>query len=154
MAGAFLRLDRPDTTRLVTRGAVRLLRARGWSALTEFPLPDGRRADLIALSGDGLIRIVEVKSSIEDFRSDRKWLHYRRHCDMFYFAIAVDAPQEPFPSDAGLIVADAHGGAVEREAPERRLAPATRRAILLRFAMTAAERLHVLAEGREPPLPL
>ena len=47
---------------------------------------------------------------------------------------------------AGLIVADAYGAMVLREAPEHRLAPATRRAMLLRFAQTGADRLHDLAD--------
>ncbi len=141
--------DRPETTRVVTRGARRFLRARGFSVLTEFLLPSGRRADLVALSGDGRIRIVEVKSSLEDFRADSKWPHYREHCDLFYFAVAIDAPMQAFPQDAGLIVADAHGGFLEREAPPHPLAPATRRMMMLRFAMTAAERLHAVAHPEE-----
>ncbi len=141
--------DRAETTRAVTRGARRLLRASGFSALAEFPLPSGRRADLVALSADGRIRIVEVKSSLEDFRADDKWPQYRQHCDLFYFAVALDAPTQAFPPDAGLILADAHGGFLEREAAPHPLAPATRRAMTLRFAMIAAERLHMLAHPQE-----
>jgi hypothetical protein len=134
--------ERPKATRDVTRGVRRLLRASGLAVLTEFPLPSGRRADLLALSSDGLLRIVEIKSSSEDFRADRKWAEYRAHCDRFYFAIPLELPSQQFPTDAGLILADAHGAMLEREAPLHKLASARRRAMLIRFGALAAERLN------------
>jgi hypothetical protein len=133
---------RPATTRSVTRGTRRFLRASGFAVLAELPLPDGGRADLVALSSDGVIRIIEVKSSNADFRADAKWMRYRLHCDQFYFAIPADMPAENLPQDAGLIVADAHGAMMLREAPPHKLAPAGRRSMLIRFAKQAAERLH------------
>ena len=45
------------------------------------------------------------------------------------------------PSEAGLIVADRYDAAVVREAAHRPLAPARRKAELLRFARRAARRL-------------
>lgn len=140
---------REENARLVTRGARRYLRAAGFSILTELPLPGGRRADLVALSSDGAIRIVEVKSSLADFRADHKWMDYRIHCDRFYFAIPQDISADVFPADAGLIVADAHGALLLREAPVHRLAPASRKAILLRFAGAAAERLYLASHRDE-----
>ncbi len=140
---------RLENARKVTRGARRFLRASGFSILTELPLPNGRRADLVALSADGVIRIVEVKSSQADFRADRKWLDYRMHCDRFYFAIPHDLEAGAFPADAGLIVADAYGAVLAREAPAHKLAPASRRSVLLRFAATAAERLYAASHRDE-----
>ena len=119
---------REQSARLVTRGARRYLRAAGFWVLAELPLPGGRRADLVALGADGALRIVEVKSSLADFRADRKWMDYRLHCDRFYFAIPCDLAVEAFPMDAGLIVADAHGAMLAREAPVHKLAPASRKA--------------------------
>jgi hypothetical protein len=142
---------RQDNARLVTRGARRFLRAAGFFVLTELPLPGGRRADLVALAPDGLLRIVEVKSSLADFRADRKWMDYRLHCDRFYFAAPGDLSESVFPADAGLIVADGHGAMLAREAPLRKLAPASRRAMLLRFAGAAAERLYLASYPGEPP---
>ncbi|QGM44215.1 MmcB family DNA repair protein [Methylocystis heyeri] len=132
---------RPDLTRDVTRGAHRLLRALGYSVLEEFPLPNGRRADLVALARDGSLRIVEVKSSLADFRSDDKWTHYLGFCDRFYFAIPLALPTGHFPGEAGLILADAHGAMMERESPARAIAAATRRSMLIRFGSLAADRL-------------
>lgn len=140
---------RLENARNVTRGARRFLRASGFSILAELPLPNGRRADLVALSADGVIRIVEVKSSHADFRADRKWLAYRTHCDRFYFAVPQDLDMAAFPLDAGLIVADAYGAVLAREAPVHKLAPASRRAMLLRFAAAAAERLYVASHRDE-----
>ena len=130
----------------VARGARRLLRSLGYSTLPEVALPSGRRADLVAVSGDSSIHIIEIKSCVADFRADQKWPDYRAHCDRLWFAIPQDMPQELLPLDAGLIIADAYGAMVLREAPEHRLAPATRRAMLLRFAQTGADRLHDLAD--------
>lgn len=128
----------------VARGTRRWLRALGFATLTEMPLPDGRRADIIALRGDGTFHIIEIKSSIADFRADSKWQDYRAHCDRLFFAVPDTLPTEILPQDAGLVVADAYGAHLLRDAPEHRLAPATRRALLLRFADAAANRLYAL----------
>lgn len=140
---------RPETTRRVTRGARRFLRAMGLAVIAEAPLPNGLRADLLALGADGTLRIIEVKSSREDWRADRKWTGYRDYCDLFYFAVPLDLDPALFPLEAGLIVADAHGGALAREAPALRLAPASRKAMLVRFGSIAAERYCALAFGDE-----
>jgi hypothetical protein len=138
----------------LARGTARLLHALGFCTIAELPLASGRRADLVALNAEGEIVIVEIKSSIADFRADHKWLDYRRHCDRLFFATALGVPVEIFPADAGLIVADAFGAAIEREAPEHRLAPATRRSMTLRFARAAALRLEsgISRQGSGEPL--
>ncbi len=135
-----------ETALLVARGTRRLLRSRRFATLTELPLASGRRADIVALASDATILIVEIKSSIADFRADAKWPDYRAHCDRLYFAIPDQVPPEIMPEDAGLIIADGFGAEILREAPEHRLAAATRRSMLLRFAHAAAHRLHGLAD--------
>ena len=70
----------------------RLLRAQGYSTVTELPLSDGRRADIVAVGGDGPMLIVEIKSCVADFRADRKWRDYAAHCDRLYFAISDATP--------------------------------------------------------------
>ncbi|MDR3407372.1 MAG: MmcB family DNA repair protein [Methylovirgula sp.] len=135
-----------DMALAIARGTRRLLRNLRFSTLTELPLASGRRADIVALAGDGTIVIVEIKSSLADFRADQKWPDYRAHCDRLYFAISDNLAPEIMPEDAGLIVADAFGAVVLREAPEHRLAGATRRAMLMRFAHAAAHRLHGLTD--------
>ena len=133
-------LSRPQTTSAVTRGAARLLLDLGYAPLLEVGLPNGRRADLMALSPKGRIAICEVKSSLEDYRTDRKWGEYLPFCDLFFFAVAPEFPREILPEGPGLIVADGFGGAVIVEAPETPLAPARRKALTLAFARLAAMR--------------
>lgn len=132
---------RPDVTEAVTRGAVRLLRALGYAALTEVALPNGRRADVMALGPKGEFAIVEVKSSLEDFRADGKWPEYLPFCDAFFFAVDPEFPREVLPDEPGLICADGYGGAVLRPAPDLPLAPARRKALTLSFARLAAQRV-------------
>jgi hypothetical protein len=138
------------TALAIARGTARHLHALGYCVVSELPLPPGRRADLVALGGDGEILIVEIKSSIADFRADQKWMDYRLHCDRLFFATIADVPCEIFPADAGLIVADAFGASIMCEAPEHRLKAARRRTMMLRFAHAAALRLQALADPHGP----
>ncbi len=138
------------TALAVARGTARFLHALGYSVVAELPLPSGRRADLVALGGNGEIVIVEIKSSVADFRADQKWMDYRLHCDRLFFATVMDVPREIFPANTGLIVADAFGASIVCDAPEHRLAAATRKSVMLRFAHAAALRLQALADPQGP----
>src|SRR5579864_3267099 len=102
----------------VARGASRLLMQEGFSPILEFSLANGRRLDIAALGGDGTVAGVEIKVSLADLRSDLKWPDYLEFCELFYFAIPPDFPDEYVPSDTGLIVADRYGGAIVRPAPQ------------------------------------
>jgi hypothetical protein len=130
---------------LVRRGVQRLLHSMRLAVLPELALSSGRRADLISLSAKGEIWIIEIKSSIEDFRVDRKWPDYRQHCDRLFFATHKDVPLDIFPEDCGLLLSDGYGAHIIREAPEHRLPPAVRKAVTLGFSRVAAQRL-LLAE--------
>lgn len=125
----------------IRRGLGRLLRAHGFAGIPEMKLPTGRRADVMALNDKGAIWIVEIKSSTADFRADNKWPEYLEFCDRFWFAVAPDFPIEMLPDDTGLILADGFGGHIERHAPEAALPAARRKALTLRFARSAADRL-------------
>jgi hypothetical protein len=139
-----------ETALAVARGTGRLLLSLGYSCVSELALPSGRRADIVALGGDGEIWIVEIKSSIADFRADQKWMDYRLHCDRLFFATSLEVPCEIFPPDTGLIVADAFGASMACEAPEHKLPAATRKSMLLRFAHAAALRLQSLGDPNGP----
>ncbi|KQS57599.1 hypothetical protein ASG17_02470 [Brevundimonas sp. Leaf363] len=132
--------SRPETTLSVTRGAARLLADMGYAPLLEVCLPNGRRADVMALGRKGDIVICEVKSGVDDFRVDQKWPEYAPFCDAFFFAVSPEFPQDVLPQEPGLICADAFGGAVIREAPVLPLAPARRKALTLAFARLGAMR--------------
>ncbi|OLP60447.1 hypothetical protein BJF93_16060 [Xaviernesmea oryzae] len=129
----------------VRRGVQRALFDMRHAVLPELTLSSGRRADLISLSPKGEIWIVEIKTSIEDFRVDRKWPDYRQHCDRLFFATHPGVPLEIFPDDCGLFLSDGYGAEMIRDAPEEKLAAHTRKSVSLLFARTAAQRL-MLAE--------
>ncbi|MFG1350592.1 MmcB family DNA repair protein [Xanthobacter autotrophicus] len=133
-----------ETARAVQRGVLRHLALAGLAGVPEFALVSGRRADILALSPRGEITIIEIKSSVADFRTDAKWPQYRSFCDRLLFAVPLDFPVEILPPDTGLLMADAFGAECLREAPLHPLAPATRKALTLRFARAAATRLAVL----------
>ncbi|MGE5534270.1 MAG: MmcB family DNA repair protein [Acidobacteriota bacterium] len=139
-----------ETALRIARGTSRLLHAYGFSVVSELPLASGRRADLVALGSGGEIWIVEIKSSVADFRADQKWMDYRLHCDRLFFATCMEVPCEIFPKDTGLIVADAFGAQIMCEAPEHRLVAATRKSVMLAFAHAAASRLQALADPEGP----
>ncbi|MEQ8822928.1 MAG: MmcB family DNA repair protein [Filomicrobium sp.] len=135
-----------EAARDIGRGATRLLRAHDFACLPEFTLPSGRRADIFAVSGKSAIWIIEIKSSVADFRTDTKWSEYREFCDRLFFAVAPDFPIEILPQDTGLILADRFGADFERQAPEHALPAARRKALTLRFGRAAADRLSLLAD--------
>jgi len=139
-------LEPRDIARTLCRGVARALAQLGFTSLTEVPLADGRRVDLMALRRNGSLVIVEIKSSVADFRADRKWPEYRPWCDQLYFAVPEGFPHELIPEACGLIQADGFGAAILREAPAQKLDPARRRALHLRFARLAAGRLQRLLD--------
>lgn len=130
----------------LARGVCRAFAALGQAVLTEVTLSTGRRADVMALGKTGEIVIVEVKSSVEDFRADRKWPEYREFCDALYFAVPEGFPTELIPESCGLVLADGFSAAILRAAPIQPMAAARRKAVSLRFARIAASRLQRLVD--------
>lgn len=155
VATALIDRRQSDRARDICRGAQRALAVRGFRSLPELSLADGRRADLAAIDEAGQIWIVEIKSSLEDFRSDNKWPDYRAWCDRLLFAVAPDFPIDMLPQETGLILADRFGGEIVREAPEHKLAGARRKTLMLRLARVATGRLMSLAdpEADYEPIP-
>ena len=137
----------PMVAQDVARGVTRLFFRQDLFALCEVPLPNGRRADMMAVCAKGVLTIVEIKVSRADLLGDHKWLDYLDYCDRFFWAVPPGFSLEPFetgslgPQLSGLIVADRYDAAVVRDAPVRKLAPARRKAETLRFARRAARRL-------------
>ena len=138
--------DAPPIAAEVARGVTRLFCRRDLFSMCEVPLPNGRRADLMAIDGKGQLTIVEIKVSKADLLGDGKWFDYLDYCDRFFWAVPqalashTDAAHF-LPGEAGLIVADRYDAVMMREAMPRLLAPARRKAELLRFARRAARRL-------------
>jgi len=125
----------------IMRGVQLMFAELGLASLAEVTLANGRRADVMAVGRRGEIVIVEVKSCLQDFRTDQKWPEYAPYCDRFYFAIDCDFPKEHIPQTCGLLVCDGFGGAVLREGEAPLLSGARRKAVTLSFARLAAARL-------------
>lgn len=140
--------DAAAITAGVTRGVCRWLDDLGYAALTEFKLGNGRRADVAGLSPNGTIVMVEVKSTVADFRADDKWLDYVPYCDGFSFAVPEAFPLKILPENCGILVADRHGATVVRPATFHRLHASRRKAVTVRFAHGAGQRLMTMTDQR------
>ena len=139
------------TAQDVARGVSRLLRQEGFNPILEFTLANGRRLDVAALGANGTMLGVEIKVAVGDLKQDIKWPEYLEFCELFYFAIPPDFPDELVPPDTGLIVADRYGGAIVRPSPIATLHASRRKAVTLSFARVAAERLYLLQELAADP---
>ena len=127
---------------MITRGVQRYFHLLNQSTLTEFKLTSARRVDVCAINKGGRFTIVEVKSSVADFRADNKWHEYLEFCDFFYFAVGPEFPKDRIPEDCGLIVADGFDAVEIRTSLESPMNATRRKAQTLRFARTAAARLY------------
>ncbi len=141
-----MEISLPERQLAIRRAAASLCQQLAWVALHELPLPNGRRADLLALRPDGGFVCIEVKSGPRDFLTDAKWPDYRAFCDALYFAVDDAFPLDLLPADTGLIVASGREADMVRSAPSHPLPPARRRALTHRFATVAAARLSALED--------
>ena len=136
----------------VARGVCRLFAQQGLVAIPEVTLPNGRRTDLTAIDARGNITIVEIKVSRADLHGDGKWPDYCDWCDRFYWALApgldpaILETESYRPESSGLIIADRYGASVVREAAICSLAPARRKAELLRIGRLAMRRSMIAAD--------
>ena len=138
--------DEPPVAADVARGVTRLFCRQDLFAVCEMPLPNGRRADLMAIDSKGGFTIVEIKVAKADLLGDGKWTDYLDYCDRFFWAVPpylahILEEERYLPGDAGLIVADRYDAAIVRHPADRPMAPARRKSELLRFARRAARRL-------------
>jgi len=132
----------------IGRGVCRLFTDMGYAPLTEFPLANNRRVDVIGLAKDNQWLIAEIKASERDFKTDSKWPEYIPYCDEFYFAVAGGFPMDLLPDNTGIIVADAFHGAVLRKAPHKKMNGNRRRSQTLHFARKAAGRWQGLIDPK------
>lgn len=144
-----------QTARDVQRGTMRVLHAAGFTPHIEVPLGNGRRADIVALNHSGDIAIVEVKSSLADYRADQKWQEYLAYADLFYFAVPATFPRgvltEGPAGDAavGIMVADRYGGDIIRFPARMKLNGQRRNSLTRRLATLAGQRLLRLADRHD-----
>ncbi len=136
-----------ETALRVQRGVMRMLRQQfDLCCYAEVSLANGRRCDVLGVGRRGEIWIIEIKSSLEDFRVDNKWPEYKDFCDRFLFAKPPELDPDIFPNSEGLIAADGHGAEILRYSEEATLPAARRKAIMLRLARIGADRIHALMD--------
>lgn len=144
------------TALAVSRGIFRLFHRHDLFGMVEVPLPNGRRADIMAVDASGHLVIVEIKCSRADLLGDMKWPDYFDYCDRFYWGVPTGFDLSPFdgeglwPSRTGLIVADRYDAEIVRPAPTEPLAAARRKAETLRLARRATRRLTMLSDPEYP----
>ena len=140
-------LRQSPTALRVQRGVMRLLRATyDFCCFAEVPLANGRRADVLGVGPRGEIWIVEIKSSLIDYRVDGKWPNYKDFCDRFFFAKPPELDPDIFPASEGLMVGDGHDAAILRMAGEEPLPGARRKTVMLKLARLGADRIHTLMD--------
>ena len=139
--------DKQITSRLsaerISKTVASFFQEIGNATLSEFTLKTGRRVDLIVLSRSQHITIVEVKSSLTDFSSDKKWQNYLDWADQFYFAVAENFPVERLADETrcGILITDGFDTHILREAPLRRLPTQRRTHLIRRLAFASMKRL-------------
>jgi hypothetical protein len=136
----------PERTAAIRHGVARLCLQFGWAPVHEVPLPNGRRADILALAPNGDFSCIEIKSGARDFLADTKWREYRDYCDALYFAVDLDFPRALLPEDTGLIVVCPPMADMPREAPRHPIPAARRKTLTQRLAWLAASRLAALED--------
>src|SRR3954451_14627303 len=136
----------PERALAIRRATARLCLRHAWAPLHEVSLPNGRRADILALRADGGFVCIEVKSGLRDFLTDQKWWEYREFSDNLFFAVDIDFPLEVLPPETGLIVVAEQYAELIREVPEHRLSAARRTSLLRRWALLAGSRLALLED--------
>lgn len=132
----------------IRRGCIRFFTRLGFACLIEVPLPNQRRADIVAIGRDGKITIIEVKSGLTDFRADQKWMDYLGFCDAFYFGVDVDFPSDVLPADIGFICADEFDAEIMRQSALEPLKAARRHALMQRLARLGGFRLTAVHDPR------
>lgn len=143
-------LSPPDSLALaagdVARGIGRLFARNDIWCLSEVPLKNGRRADLMGIDAKGLIVIVEIKVARADLLGDSKWTDYLDFCDRFYWGLspgldrAVLEGEAYRPETCGVIVADGYDAEILRPAALDPLAAARRKTQVEQLARIAMRR--------------
>jgi hypothetical protein len=136
----------------VARGIGRLFARNDIWCLSEVPLKNGRRADLMGIDAKGLVVIVEIKVARADLLGDAKWPDYLDYCDRFYWGLPPALDRAPLESEAfrpetcGVIVADGYDAEILRPAALDPLAAARRKTQVEHLARIAMRRHMALVD--------
>jgi len=136
----------------VARGIGRLFARNDIWCLSEVPLRNGRRADLMGIDAKGLVVIVEIKVARADLLGDAKWPDYLDYCDRFFWGLPPALDRAPLESEAyrpgtcGVIVADGYDAEILRPAALEPLAAARRKTQVEHLARVAMRRHMALVD--------
>ena len=150
-------IEAPADAPTVCRGIQRLFARNDIWLLSEMPLRNGRRADLMGVDPKGRIVIVEVKVQRGDLLGDGKWPDYLDFCDRFYWGLPPTIDREILDRDdyrpdcCGIVVADGYDGEIVRPAPLHPLAAARRKVEVERIARAALRRATVAGDPHCAP---
>lgn len=122
--------------------------AKLWFTNSEVGLcKQGRlRADLVAANMGSYIVIVETKSSVADFRTDKKWHKYQAFANKFYFAFSSEVYEKvksKLPTGVGVFIVYPSGHVkIKCRARHHELKADVRLNLMTRLAYRSGETLH------------
>jgi len=134
-------IDQFLSTQRITDAIARSYYEQGNGVLREFKLRLRRRVDLAIINDKGWITIVEIKSSLEDFRSDKKWGEYIEWADQFYFGVAHNFPINILPKEHGIITTDGFDIYEAHPSPVHKLSGSRRKNLTRRMAKVSMRRI-------------
>ena len=142
-------MSKLDTQKITDAVARMFIRERNNGVLREFKLKVRRRVDLIAVSEKGDISIVEIKSSPQDFFSDKKWTEYIEWADKFYFGVGEDFPLKILPEAerSGVIITDGFDCHEVQPAPLKKLNGLRRNTLIREIAKVSMNRVEYGCNG-------
>ena len=134
-------IDEILSTQRITNAIARSYYGQGDGVLREFKLRNRRRVDLVIINEKGWITIIEIKSSPEDFRSDRKWGEYINWADQFYFGVAHNFPIDILPKEHGIITTDGFDVYEAQPSPVHKLNGSRRNNLMRKMAKASMRRM-------------
>ena|ERR1700737_1106095 len=117
-----------------------------WAVHFEVGLCKGGRyrADVLAMSIRGQLVIIEVKTSVGDFKSDHKMLQYKNFCDNLYVAmtdVVYDKVKHLIAPGVGVFVIDINNGTrVRKRSTSNLLSDSIRFSVVTRMAYRSADK--------------
>ena len=134
-------IDEFLSTQRITDAIARSYYEQGDGVLREFKLKNRRRVDLVTINDKGWIIIIEIKSSPEDFLSDKKWGEYIDWADQFYFGVAHNFPISILPKEHGIITTDGFDVYQAQPSPIHKLNGSRRNNLICKMAKASMRRI-------------
>jgi hypothetical protein len=134
-------IDEFLNTQRITDAIARSYFGQGDGVLREFKLKNRRRVDLVTINDKGWIIIIEIKSSPEDFLSDKKWGEYIDWADQFYFGVAHNFPISILPKEHGIITTDGFDVYQAQPSPIHKLNGSRRNNLICKMAKVSMRRI-------------